>query len=87
VADRRPHRRSRIELAGDTAWWVERRFGKAGELEDGCLRHGLLRPSAAASWILARTDARSRSSPDELRREVAQALRTYVPGTRQVRRS
>src|SRR5262249_30544203 len=26
---------ARIELAGDTAWWVERAFGSAGELDDG----------------------------------------------------
>src|SRR5437762_1713951 len=26
---------ARIELAGDTAWWVERAFGNAGQLENG----------------------------------------------------
>src|SRR2546421_472151 len=26
---------ARIELAGDTAWWVERAYGSAGQLEDG----------------------------------------------------
>ena len=38
---------ARIELAGDTAWWVERAFGNARPAGGRRLRHGLLLAAAA----------------------------------------
>jgi proteasome accessory factor C len=66
---------ARIELAGDTAWWVERAFGNAGQLEDGVFVTGYSSLPQLASWILRQDGRAIPLEPDELRREVAQALR------------
>jgi proteasome accessory factor BC len=66
---------ARIELAGDTAWWVERAFGNAGQLEDGVFVTGYSSTAQLASWILRQDGRAIPVEPDELRREVAQALR------------
>src|SRR2546426_10797563 len=66
---------ARIELAGDTAWWVERAFGSAGELEDGVFVTGYSSLPQLASWILRQEGRGLPAEPAELRREVAQALR------------
>jgi predicted DNA-binding transcriptional regulator YafY len=66
---------ARIELAGDTAWWVERAFGNAGELDEGVFVTGYSSVPQLASWILRQDGPAIPVEPDELRREVAQALR------------
>src|SRR5204863_9540848 len=66
---------ARIELAGDTAWWVERAFGNAGQLEDGVFVTEYSSLAQLASWILRQDGRAIPLEPDELRREVAQALR------------
>jgi proteasome accessory factor C len=66
---------ARIELAGDTAWWVERAFGRAGELEDGVFVTDYSSLPQLASWILRQDGRAIPLEPDDLRREVAQALR------------
>jgi proteasome accessory factor C len=66
---------ARIELAGDTAWWVERAFGNAGHLEDGVFVTGYSSLPQLASWMLRQDGRAIPVEPDELRREVAQALR------------
>src|SRR5437660_74879 len=66
---------ARIELAGDTAWWVERAYGNAGQLEDGAFVTDYSTASQLASWILRQDGRAIPLEPDELRREVAQALR------------
>ena len=66
---------ARIELAGDTAWWVERAFGNAGELDDGVFITDYSSIPQLASWILRQDGRAIPLEPDELRREVAQALR------------
>jgi proteasome accessory factor BC len=66
---------ARIELAGDTAWWVERAYGSAGQLEDGVFVTEYSTVSQLASWILRQDGRAIPLRPDELRREVAQALR------------
>ena len=38
---------AQIEVAGDTAWWVDRLFGRYGRIDGRRLHHGLLRPRAA----------------------------------------
>jgi len=66
---------ARIEVADDTAWWVERTYGEHGRVEDGLFVTEYSSPGQLASWI-ARQDGRaSPVSPPELRREVARALR------------
>src|SRR5215216_7045212 len=49
---------ARIELAGDTAWWVERAYGNAGQLEDEVFVTDYSTVSQLASWIL-RQDGRA----------------------------
>ena len=66
---------ARIELAGDTAWWVERAYGSAGQLEDGVFVTEYSTVSQLASWILRQDGRAIPVEPDELRREVAGALR------------
>jgi predicted DNA-binding transcriptional regulator YafY len=67
---------ARVELAGDTAWWVDRAYGNAGRLEDDVFVTDYSSAAQLAAWIL-RQDGRARPlEPDELRREVGQALRT-----------
>ena len=66
---------ARIELAGDTAWWVERAYGNAGELQDGVFVTEYSSLPQLASWILRQDGRAIPLEPDELRREVAQALR------------
>ena len=66
---------ARIELVGDTAWWVERAFGGAGQLEDGVFVTDYSSLPQLASWILRQDGRAIPVEPDELRREAAQALR------------
>jgi predicted DNA-binding transcriptional regulator YafY len=66
---------ARIELAGDTAWWVDRAYGNAGQLEDGVFVTDYSSPSQLASWIMRQDGRAIPVEPDELRREVAHALR------------
>jgi len=66
---------ARIEVAPDTAWWVDRAFGRAGRIEDGVFVTEYSTPAQLASWIL-RQDGRARpEEPDDLRRLVADGLR------------
>jgi proteasome accessory factor BC len=66
---------ARIELAGDTAWWVERAFGNAGQLDEGVFVTEYSSLPQLASWILRQDGRAIPIEPDELRREVAQSLR------------
>jgi proteasome accessory factor C len=66
---------ARIELAGDTAWWVERAYGNAGQLDDGVFVTDYSSLSQLTSWILRQDGRAIPVEPDELRREVAGALR------------
>jgi proteasome accessory factor BC len=66
---------ARIELAGDTAWWVERAYGGAGELDEGVFVTEYSSVPQLASWILRQDGRAIPLEPDELRREVARALR------------
>src|SRR5919198_1521 len=66
---------ARIELSGDTAWWVERTYRRHGRVEDGVF----VTPSAdlgpLVSWVL-RLDGRATPiEPAELRRAAAASLR------------
>jgi proteasome accessory factor C len=66
---------ARIEVARDTAWWVERAFGKAGRVEGGVFVTEYAGLGQLASWVL-RQDGRAKPiEPDDLRREVADGLR------------
>ena len=64
---------ARIEVAGDTAWWVERTFGT--KVEDGVFVTEYSSLPLLASWVLRQDGRAVPQAPDELRREVARALK------------
>jgi proteasome accessory factor C len=65
----------RIEVVGDTAWWVERTYGEVGRVEDGVFVTPYSSIPLLASWILRQDGRAIPLEPDELRREVADAVR------------
>ena len=80
IADARGE--ARIEMAHDTAWWVQREFGDRGRFEDDVFVTPYSSPDALASWVL-RQDGRARPiEPDEVRRSVASALKKGPRGAR-----
>jgi predicted DNA-binding transcriptional regulator YafY len=61
---------ARVEVAGDTAWWVEREFGKHGRIEDGVFVTDYSNLGLLSSWILRQDGRAVPLSPPELRRQV-----------------
>jgi proteasome accessory factor C len=66
---------ARIEVAGDTAWWVERTYGGHGHVDDGVFVTEYSNLGQLASWIVRQDGRATPVSPPELRREVARGLR------------
>jgi proteasome accessory factor C len=66
---------ARIEVPGETAWWVQRAYGATGRLEDGVFVTEYSSLPQLASWVLRQDGRAVPLEPDELRREVAGALR------------
>src|ERR671933_1258359 len=66
---------ARIEVGGDTAWWVMRSFGNAGRLEDGAFVTEYSAIPLLTSWMLRQDGRAIPVEPDELRRDVAESLR------------
>src|SRR5881398_2802631 len=66
---------ARIEVAGDTAWWVQRTYGDSGRVEEGVFVTEYSSLPLLASWVLRQDGRALPQAPDELRREVAGALR------------
>jgi len=66
---------ARIDVARDTAWWVERAFGRAGTVEDGAFVTEYAGLGQLASWVLRQDGRAIPVEPDELRRAVADGLR------------
>ncbi|MDX6477515.1 MAG: proteasome accessory factor [Gaiellaceae bacterium] len=66
---------ARIDVIGDTAWWVERTYGEVGRVEDGVFVTPYSSIPLLASWVLRQDGRAIPLEPDELRREVADAVR------------
>src|SRR5262245_2967313 len=66
---------ARIEVTGDTAWWVERSYGDTGRLEDDVFVTEYSSLPLLVSWILRQDGRAVPLEPAALRREVARALR------------
>ena len=66
---------ARIEVGGDTAWWVERTYGDSGKIEDGVFVTEYSSLPLLASWVLRQDGRAVPQAPGELRREVARSLR------------
>ena len=73
---------ARIEVTGDTAWWVERSYGDTGRLEDDVFVTEYSSIPLLASWVLRQDGRALPLEPIELRREVARALRRGSRGAR-----
>jgi proteasome accessory factor C len=66
---------ARIEVGGDTAWWVERTYGDSGKIEDGVFVTEYSSLPLLASWVLRQDGRAIPQAPEELRKEVARSLR------------
>src|SRR5204862_3356628 len=66
---------ARIQLAGDTAWWVLRSYGDYGSVDEGVFVTDYSDVGQLAAWILRQEGRAIPLEPDELRREVARGLR------------
>ena len=66
---------ARIEVGGDTAWWVERTYGDSGKIEDGVFVTEYSSLPLLASWVLRQDGRAVPQAPGELRKEVARSLR------------
>jgi predicted DNA-binding transcriptional regulator YafY len=66
---------ARIEVGGDTAWWVQRTYGDSGRVEDGVFLTEYSSLPLLASWVLRQDGRAIPQAPEELRREVAKALK------------
>src|ERR687885_566777 len=65
---------ARIEVGPDTAWWVERAYGSRGRFEDGVFVTEYSSIPLLAAWVLRQEGRAVPLEPEELRREVAEAL-------------
>jgi proteasome accessory factor C len=66
---------ARIEVGGDTAWWVERTYGDSGRIENGVFVTEYSSLPLLATWVLRQDGRAVPQAPEELRREVARGLR------------
>jgi proteasome accessory factor C len=71
---------ARIEVRGDTAWWVKRAYGDTGRLEDDVFVTDFSSLPQLASWVLKQDGRAVPLEPEELRREVARSLRRVREG-------
>src|SRR5262249_30240101 len=67
---------ARIEVTGDTAWWVDRSYGRTGHLEGDVFVTEYSSIPLLAAWVLRQDGRAVPLEPPALRREVARALRT-----------
>src|SRR4029078_12336183 len=66
---------ARIEVGGDTAWWVQRTYGGSGRGEDGVFVTEDSSLGLLASWVLRQDGRAVPREPEELRRELARSLK------------
>src|SRR5216110_2954814 len=71
---------ARIEVAHDTAWWVERVFGDAGYLDGDVFVTEYASLEQLASWILRQDGRAVPQEPDELRRLLKGSLQLVREG-------
>jgi predicted DNA-binding transcriptional regulator YafY len=69
-----PVGRARIEVSGDTAWWVERTLADAGTVEGGVFETEFANVELLAGWVLRQNGRAVPLEPDELVESVSEAL-------------
>jgi proteasome accessory factor C len=65
---------ARIEVTGDTAWWVHRTLQQAGALTDGVFETEYAAIEPLAGWVLRQNGRAVPLEPDELRAACAEGL-------------
>jgi len=65
---------ARIEVGGDTAWWVDRLYGRYGRIEDGVFVTDYSNLGQLSAWILRQDGRAIPLAPPELRRLVRDDL-------------
>ena len=71
---------ARVRVTGDTAWWVHRALGDAGQLVDGVFETEYVSLDALAGWVLRQNGRAQPLEPEELRVEVAASLARIQAG-------
>ena len=66
---------AKIEVNGDTAWWVHRTLHEAGTLEDGVFETEYAAIAPLAGWVLRQNGRALPLEPEELRAACAEGLR------------
>src|SRR5207248_4782671 len=66
---------ARVEVRGDTAWWVKRAYGRTGRLEEGVFVTEYSSIPQLSSWVLRQNGRAVPLEPQELKGDVATALR------------
>jgi proteasome accessory factor C len=67
---------ARIEVNGDTAWWVHRTLNEAGTLTDGVFETEYAAIEPLAGWVLRQNGRAVPLEPEELRTACAEGLRS-----------
>src|SRR5262245_14778597 len=65
---------ARVEVRGDTAWWVARTLPDAGTLENGIFETDYATSALLASWVLRQNGRAIPLEPERLRRDVTAGL-------------
>jgi proteasome accessory factor C len=65
---------ARIEVTGDTAWWVHRTLQEAGKLADGVFETEYAAVEPLAGWVLRQNGRALPLEPEELRAACAEGL-------------
>jgi proteasome accessory factor C len=65
---------ARIEVTGDTAWWVHRTLSEAGTLTEGVFETEYATIEPLAGWVLRQNGRAVPLEPDELRAACAEGL-------------
>jgi proteasome accessory factor C len=71
---------ARIEVRGDTAWWVRRAYGTTGTLEDDVFVTDYSSVPQLAAWVLRQNGRAVPLEPHELKQAVGAALRRVREG-------
>jgi proteasome accessory factor BC len=71
---------ARIEVTGDTAWWVHRTLSDAGALVDGVFETEYADVGPLAGWVLRQNGRAVPLEPEELRTACAEALHRVREG-------
>jgi proteasome accessory factor C len=66
---------AKIEVAPDTAWWIERTYTQDGSIDDGVFRTTYASLELLAAWVLKQDGRAIPREPKELRARVVAALR------------